>query len=228
MQARDIMTAHAICVTPELPVQAVVNTLIKNEISAVPVVSIDGRLVGIISEGDLVRRIEIGTDKALSSWLEFFVDRRTLAQEFAKSHGLKAKDIMTSDVITADPRDPISSIADKMEQHKIKRIPVVENGQVIGIVSRANLVQAVANAGDRLSVEEKDQEIREQVVTALQHKPWGLGFVNVVAKDGKVDLFGLVGSDAEKKAIRVAAERAVQGVRVDDVNLRVGRIETSI
>ena len=225
MKARDIMTCHAISIGPDLPIQAVANTLVKNGISAVPVVGLNGKLLGIVSEGDLMRRVENDTSRRRSWWLEMLSSGQSLAEEFVKSHGLKAKDVMTTNVVTATPEASLREIADKMEKHGVKRLPIVEGGQVIGIVSRANLVQAIASGVAENLTQGADEGLRQSIVTQLREKPWGHGMVNVIVRDGRVNLWGVVDSEEEKKAVRIAAERTAQGAVVND-NLRVYHLST--
>jgi len=220
MKARDVMTCHAISVSPDLPVKAVANTLVKNGISAVPVIGRDGTLRGIVSEGDLIRRVETNTLHRRSWWLEMMMSGRSFAEEFVKTHGLKAMDVMTPDVVTAVPEASLREIADKMERHGVKRIPIVEHGQVVGVVSRANLVQAIASGISDVPAQDADETLRQSIVKKLDEKPWGHGMVNVIVKDGKVDLWGFVDNESEQNAVRVAAERIAGGAVVND-NLRV-------
>jgi CBS domain-containing protein len=221
MRARDVMTLHVITVGPEMNIRAVANTLVKNKISAVPVVGIDCKLLGIVSEGDLIRRVEAGTENRRSWWLDLFTPNNTLAAEFAKSHAQKAKDVMTRDVITANPGTRLRVIANLLEKHRIKRIPIVENDRVVGIVSRANLVQVLAGQkAEFLDVERTDAGMRQAILGQLEHQPWAKRPINIVVQAGVVDLWGLVDNDEEKKAIRVAAE-ATPGVRAVNDNLHV-------
>jgi CBS domain-containing protein len=221
MRARDVMTLHVITVGPEMNIRAVANTLVKNKISAVPVVSIDCKLLGIVSEGDLIRRVEAGTENRRSWWLDLFTPSNTLAAEFAKSHAQKAKDVMTRDVITANPGTRLRVIANLLEKHRIKRIPIVENDRVVGIVSRANLVQVLAGQkAEFLDVERTDAGMRQAILGQLEHQPWAKRPINIVVQAGVVDLWGFVDNDEEKKAIRVAAE-ATPGVRAVNDNLHV-------
>src|SRR4051812_31923748 len=148
MQAQDIMVRGVISVGPDMPVRAAAHAMVSNGISALPVIDIDAKLVGIVSEGDLIHRVENGTERERSWWLEMFMSTDALAMEFVKSHAKHVADVMTRNVITAAPEASLREIANLMEKHAIKRVPIVENGKVIGIVSRANLMQAVASSND--------------------------------------------------------------------------------
>lgn len=225
MKARDVMVTSVISVGPDLPVQAVANTLVKNSISGVPVMSHDGKLLGIVSEGDLLRRVETHTERRRSWWLDMISSNRNLAAEFVKTHGLTAKDVMTTRVVTAAPDTPLHEIADLMENNGIKRIPIVENGRVVGIVSRANLIQALASGIREAEAAGSDESLREAVVTRLKGQPWGTALVNVIVRDAVVDLWGVADSEEEKNAIRIAAE-TTPGVRAVNDNLRIYHIAT--
>lgn len=223
MQARDVMTPHVISVGPDLPIQAVANTLVKNNISAVLVVSLDGKLLGIVSEGDLLHRVETGTERRRSWWLDMVSSGRSMAAEFVKTHGLTAGDVMTTEVVTMAPETPLSEIADAMERHGCKRIPIVEKGQILGIVSRANLVQALASGMKTAQDRDADEKLRETIIAHLREQPWGQAMINVIVRDGEVGLWGVVDSEVEKKAVHIAVE-SLPGVRVVQDNLRVHRI----
>lgn len=221
MKARDIMTAHVISVGPDATVDAVANTLISNGISAVPVIDIACRLVGIVSEGDLLRRSEIGTEPRRSWWLDFLTSDATRVAEFSRSRAVKVTDIMTREVMTVTPETPIAMIAEILEKHGIKRVPVVDNGLVVGIVSRANLVQALASARKRdLEIDSSDRALRQAILDAVASTPWAGRPFNVLVHGGKVELWGCVYSPEEQQALRVAAE-ATPGVKSVDDNLRV-------
>jgi CBS-domain-containing membrane protein len=223
MKASDIMISNVVTVGPNASVRDVANLLLNDHISAVPVVSEDGNLLGIVSEGDLMRRVEVGTERHRPWWLEMLSSNEALAAEFVRSHAHKVTDVMTRDVVTAKPDTSAGDIAALLEKKRIKRVPIVKDGKIVGIVSRANLIQALASAPQEAGAQRKadDAAVREKVEAQLNAqawtKPWEL---NVIVHDGTVDLWGLVHSDIEKRAARVAAE-AVPGVRAVNDNLVV-------
>ncbi len=224
MKASDVMVRSVITVGPDVSVQAIASTLLEKRISAVPVVDASGRLIGIVSEGDLFRRAEAGTDRRRSWWLEALTSAQFLAAEFGKAHGQKASDVMTRDVITAKPDTPLREIADMLERHGIKRVPIVEGDRLVGLVSRANLLQALAARGQFApGAETGDEALRQEIEARLNAQPWGNRTINVLVNSGVVDLWGLVDNAEEKKAVRVLAE-GVPGVRSVNDNLRIDRI----
>ena len=225
MRARDIMVTNVITVGPEASVRDAAKILLANRISALPVLDKDGHLAGIISEGDLVRRAELGTNHHRSWWLELFsgMNKEALATRFLKSRGRKVKDVMTTkDLITAKPTTPLREIAVSLEKNRIKRVPIVAKCQVVGIVSRANIIQALARLPE--GPERKttsDSMIRKNVMKQIKSGKWSKGsLLNVTVQDGKVQLWGVVDSEAEKQAARVAAE-LVEGVKAVENNVTV-------
>jgi CBS domain-containing protein len=223
MKASDIMVTDVITVTPESDVREVATLLLANHISAAPVVDAGGRLVGMISEGDLVRRGEAGTAHERPWWLQMLMGRELMADEFLREHSRRVGDLMTREVVSAEPDTPVADIATLLERHRIKRTPIVEDGRIVGIVSRANLIQALATyrhkAGEQRPV--ADAELREKVVSRLKSEPWVRpSLVNVTVTDGAVDLWGIVDSATEKRALRVAVE-IVPGVKTINDNVVV-------
>ena len=221
MKASDVMVTKVITVGPEACVQDVAQILLSARISAVPVVGQNGGLLGIVSEGDLLRRVEAGTGRRRPWWLAVFLGKEVLAEEFVKEHSRKVTDVMTRDVITAAPDTPVSTIANLLEKNAIKRVPIVQGGKVVGIVSRANLLQALASVSKQIEVATPadDARIRENVLTQLDAEPWSRpSLINVIVQDGTVELWGIVDSPSEKKAVRVAAE-VTPGVRAVNDNL---------
>ena len=219
MYVRDVMVAPVITVKPSVTVQEVAKLLLEKQISAVPVLDDKGKLVGIVSEGDLLHRVETGTERHRSWWLLGFFENDTLATEYVKAHGRKVSDVMTRRVITATPQTPLHEVATLLEKNAIKRLPILENGRLVGIVSRANLLQAVASARRLLEITPSDKAIRERILSSLRAEPWAhTGLLNVTVSDGIVDLWGVAESDSERKAIKVAAE-STSGVRAVNDNL---------
>jgi CBS-domain-containing membrane protein len=219
MQARDVMVSPVITVKPSSSVRDVARLFLKNEISAVPVVDDHDKLVGIVSEGDLVHRIENDTEMRRSSWLRIFTQDDVLAAEYVKSHSRKVADVMTKRVVSAAPDTSLADIAMLMERHSIKRVPIMNKGQLVGIVSRANLIQAIATARPALEIPLSDQAIRDKLMAHLRAQPWPhTAQLNATVKDGVVDVWGICHSDAEREAVRIAAEN-IPGVRAVKNNL---------
>ena len=221
MRAADVMAKNVITVGPDACVQDVAHILLSARISGVPVVGQNGELLGIVSEGDLMRRVEAGTGRRRPWWLTIFFGREALAADFIKEHSRRVADVMTRDVITAAPDTPLWTIANLLEKNAIKRVPIVQDGKVVGIVSRANLLQALASVGKKLetTTPADDSTIRQKVLTQLDAEPWTRpSLINVIVQDGTVELWGVVDSAAEKKAVRVAVE-VTPGVRAVNDNL---------
>lgn len=217
MHVRDVMVTPVITVKPSTTVKEVAGLFLEKRISAAPVVDSQEKLVGIVSEGDLLHRVEAGTERHHSWWLEAFIGNDTLAAEYVKAHGLRVSDVMTSRVVTASPQTPLHEVATLMEKNAIKRVPVLENGQLVGIVSRANLIQAVATARKMLDIPLSDTTIRENVLSHLKKQPWThTTMLNVTVNAGVVDLWGVAESAAERKAIKVAAESTLGVSAVND------------
>lgn len=208
MKARDIMVSPVITVRESDTIQDVAKQLVAHRISAVPVLDHTGKVVGIISEADLLHRKEAGTERPASWWLSVISGERALAEQYVRSHGKRAKDVMTKDVQTADPDTPLSEMADLLEQSNIKRVPIVTTGgDLVGIVSRANIVQALASARPALEISPSDAMIRNRLIAELKKHSWShLYKLNVTVTNGVVDLWGIAESEPERQAIRVAAE----------------------
>lgn len=215
MKASDIMVPDVITVGPDNSIQDVAEILLTRRISGLPVVDARGKLVGLVSEGDLLRRAESGTEHSRSWWLKLLMGRETLAAEFVKEHARRVRDVMTHDVITVSPDTPVTEIAGTLERNRIKRVPVVKDGKLVGIISRANLVQALAGMRKTIAVEEpkSDSDLRDTLLSRLKAEPWAkTAMINVTVSAGAVDLWGIVDSEAEKQALRVAIE-VTPGVR---------------
>lgn len=215
MKAADIMMSNVITVKPDQSVQDVAEILLTRRISGVPVVDTAGKLVGIVSEGDLMRCADAGTEHHRSWWLRLIMGREGLANEYIKEHARQVAEVMTRSVLTAKPDTSIGDIADLLERNGIKRVPIVQDGKVVGIVSRANLLQALAGMRKQINIEKPvtDSALRASVLSRLNAEPWTrTSLINVTVHDGIVDLWGVVDSATEKKALRIAAE-VTPGVR---------------
>lgn len=221
MQANDVMTQNVITVTPQSDLREIAGLLLEHRISALPVVDEDNKVLGIVSEGDLVRRVETGTERRKSWWLREFFQGGMSAGEYLKTHARKASEIMTPNPITIEENTPLGDIATLLEKNHIKRVPVVRDGRLVGIISRANLLQALA-AGlgkDDVVSNIDDRQIREAILEEIGSKTnIMVNRINVVVSDGQVQLWGLVDSPKERSVVQVAAENT-KGVKAVENNL---------
>ncbi|MFT3732187.1 MAG: CBS domain-containing protein [Hyphomicrobium sp.] len=213
MKASDVMTAKVISVAPDATLGDMIKLMLQHRISGLPVVTKEGKLVGVITEGDCLRRAETGTEVKRSFWRDLLTGSETLASEYIQSHGRKVSEVMSRDPITVDPDTDLSEVIHLMEKNRIKRVPVVKNGAVVGIVSRANLLQTLSGLVGGAKVEQSDAEIRQGVNAALANLPWAANeFLNVTVKNGVVDLWGCYTAYRQDEAAIVAAEN-VPGVK---------------
>ena len=225
MRAREIMTALVHTVGPDTKIADLARLLMDKRISAAPVVDDTGRLVGIVSESDLLRRREIGTDKRRSWLLRFVTDTQTLAAEYVKASAPTVGEIMSRQVVTVGEDMPVAAIADLLEARGLKRVPVVRDSKVVGIVSRANLVQALATHGaQRLDGgEASDQALRARLVEKIRTQPWSAGpTFNILVENHVAHFWGFVRSEDERKAMIVAAE-TLEGITGVEDHLTVPR-----
>jgi len=214
MKAMDVMVHDVVTVKPDDEVAEAVRLLAKHDVSALPVVDDDENVVGIISEADLLHRAEIGTETHRPRWLEAVTPAWKLAGEFAKSHGQRVAEVMSTDVVSAAEDTALSELATMLERHRIKRVPVLRGGKLVGIVSRSNLIQALASSRAPASgaIVEADRKIRQELLDRLGQEDWtDFGERNVIVSGGIVHLWGLVGSPQEHKALLALAE-GVPGV----------------
>ena len=207
MKARDVMVRDVITIGPRDTVAHAAKLIAQNDVSALPVIDDHGRLVGLISEGDLMSE-EIGTEIHHPWWIEAVTPGAALAAEFAKSHGKRVEEVMSENVITATEDTSLADIAALLERNRIKRVPIVQHGELVGIVSRSNLVQALASNGATSTVSlDTNRVIREELLSRLEQQRWtDFGSRNIIVSDGKVHLWGLIGSPAERTALIALAE----------------------
>ena len=212
MQVRDVMTPNVISIAVDDPVVKAARIMLQNRISGLPVLDATGRLVGVVTEGDFLRRGEIGTQRRRPKWLEFLVGPGRLADEYVRASGRKVGDIMTPDPYTITEDDSLEAVVALMERRRVKRVPVMQDGRMVGIVSRANLLHALASLSqDAPAPAGGDSAIREQILTTLSKQPWA-PHVNVIVKDGVAELWGVISDDREREATIVATEN-VPGVK---------------
>jgi len=195
MRAIDVMVRDVVTVRPDTDVAEAIKLLAEHDVSALPVLDKDGNLVGVLSEADLIHRAEIGTEKHRPWRLEAVTGASTLADEFAKSHGKKVGEAMTDGVISVAEETPLSEIAALFERKRIKRVPVVKDGRLVGIVSRSNLIQALASVVGRIDEhDETDRQIRLELLSRLQEQSWtDFGSRNITVSDRVVHLWGSSG-----------------------------------
>jgi CBS domain-containing protein len=213
MRARDVMVRAVATTTPDATVETVAKLMINLRISGVPVLDRNGQLVGIVTEGDLLRRVETGTDRRRSRWSEWFSGNARLAADYVKAHARRVEDVMTRKVVTVEELAGLDEIAELMEKNGIKRVPVVHEGKIVGIVSRADLLQVLASGGAPRDAEDGDRMIRERLLAELGKQEWARPTEsNIVVSNGVVHFCGTVGSEEERTALRVLTENT-PGVR---------------
>jgi CBS domain-containing protein len=224
MRAHSLMSKPVYTVRADQTVQDAIQIMLARRISGLPVVNAAGEIVGVVTEGDLLRRAELGTEKD-HGWRKILIGAGHLAAEYIKSHGRKVEDLMTAPAVTIDPDATLPEIVDLMEKHNLKRLPVVSGKRVVGIVSRANLLRAFAHLPAKVTaVLETDVDIRSKVLDVLNQQPWSALNIDAIARSGEVHLYGSVFSEAVRKAAEVAAEN-VQGVKRVVNNILVGMPE---
>ncbi len=213
MRASDVMTTSVITVGPDTAVRDIAKTLSERRISAVPVLDADGNILGIVSEGDLIRRAETQTERHPSWWLSLLAAPEQRALDYIRSHGGAARDVMTRNVTTVGEEASLEEVADVLERNHIKRVPVTSKDRLVGIVSRADLLRGLATPKPVTEQNETDDAtIRQRVEQALAETDVNRPFVTVIVSGGIAHLWGAVDSEPEKQALRVAAENT-EGVK---------------
>lgn len=211
--SKDIVTV-ALCST----VGEIAALLVKHGIGAVPVVAEDGRIVGIVSQTDLGHRTETGTEKKRKWWLDMFSDADALAREYTKSHGLLAQDVMTRHIISVGETASLSEVAEILDTHRIRQVPVLKDGKLVGMISRADLVRKLAEAVIIAPAEmPSNGQLLKAIWNEIKAKPWlKSSLVNLSVNNGNVELYGAVASDAQRQALKVLVESVPGVVRVEN------------
>jgi len=213
MRAHQIMTRPVITVAPETTIVDAANLMLQRHVSGLPVVDAAGKLVGIVSEGDFIRRSEIGTQRKRGRWLNFILGPGKSASDFVHEHGRRVDEVMTKQPLTITEDTTLAEIVDQMEKNNVKRLPVIRADKVVGIVSRANLLQAVASLAREVPDPTADDDhIRNRVIDALEKNNWCPFGLSVIVKDGIVHLSGVITEERSRQAAVVAAEN-VDGVK---------------
>lgn len=220
MLARDVMTTPVLAVKPDTDVKDIAALLLECRISAVPVVDEGGRVCGIVSEGDLINRADTGTRHRRSWWLEMFNGPEDQSRDYLRAHGQRAEDVMSREVVTITEDTPLPEIAALLEKHHVKRVPVLRDGSLVGIVSRANLLQGFALSEPTWSMLKDDRQIRDALNKALKQAGLPMHQVNVTVNNGAVRLWGWIDAEVQRQAARAAAE-ATPGVEYLEDNLVV-------
>ncbi|PWS37541.1 hypothetical protein DFH01_11990 [Falsiroseomonas bella] len=217
MRARDLMTRDPITLPPDTPLPLVARILAERGISGAPVVDADGRLLGMVTESDLIRRLAAPEDAPRSWLVEFFTPAGRQAARYARTHGQTARDVMTTGLVTATEDTPIGVIAQALEERGIRRVPVVRDGRLVGVVARADLIRALMAPEGSLAEDAPDERIRRQLGEAMRGQPWvDAFFIYPEVTDGVVSFRGYCRNDEVKRALRVLAETipGVKGVEV--------------
>jgi CBS domain-containing protein len=218
MQVQDVMTQHVISVQPSDAITRAIRLMLQERVSGLPVIDGSGRLVGMVTEGDFLRRAETGTQRQRPRWLEFLVGPGGMADEYVHAHGRKVSEVMTIEPVTVTEETGLAEAVALMEKHRVKRLPVLRGDKVVGILSRANLLHALASiAGEAKPRSADDTVIREKILAELAKEKWAPNaWINIVVRDGVVDLWGTINDERERQGLIVVAENVPGVTRVND------------
>jgi CBS domain-containing protein len=214
MKVRDIMSTRVISIAPDASILTAIRLMLQNHISGLPVIDPSGALVGVVTEGDFLRRSETGTERKRPRWLEFLLGPSRLADEYVQTHARRVGDVMTREPVTIGEDAGLDEAVEIMERRRIKRLPVVHGGQVVGIVSRANLLHALVSlAAVSPPTAATDMAIREALLAQFEKLTWApAALVDPVVRDGEVELWGTITEEAQREALKVCAEN-IPGVK---------------
>lgn len=214
MKAEDVMTRDVISIDPDSTVLQAARLMLQHRISGLPVIDAHGQLVGVLSEGDFLRRRETNTEKRRSRWLEFLMGPGRIAAEYTHSHGCKVSEAMTRNPQTVSETASLEDIVELMERHRIKRVPVLCGDEVVGIVTRSNLMRAMVSVARAVPPPATDDmAIRQKLMDEIQKADWApSATIDVVVRDGIVELWGVIIDDRQREALKVAAEN-IPGVK---------------
>lgn len=230
MRAHQIMTSDVHTVKPQTSIAEIARLMTEKRISGVPVVDDDGRLVGIVSETDLLHRAETGTERKRKWWIALFIDSDMRARDFVKAHGAKAEDVMGRYVISVSVNAKLSEVADILDANNLKRVPVLKEGKLVGIITRGDLVRALANASFNVSIPEgNNADVQKALLERIQAQSWvNTSYLNVLVHDDVIELWGFVESEDRRKALLVLVREAAGTRRIDDhISIGPRRVRTA-
>jgi CBS domain-containing protein len=218
MRVFDVMTRRVISVAPDARIEDAISLMLKHHISGLPVIDRKGKLVGMVTESDFLRRAETGTEKKRSRWLDAFFGPGDAAMSYIHCHGSKVRDVMTRGAVTIKEDAKLDDVVHLMESRRIKRLPVVRRGKVVGIVSRANLMRSLASLRHAVpALSKNDTAIRDRIITALYEQTWSSGAdVEITVRDGIADIWGTVTDPMQRDAVRVLVETAPGVKRIEN------------
>lgn len=219
MRADEVMTAKVVTVAPEAPVAEAVKLMLDRRVSGLPVVDDTGRLVGVITEGDLIRRAELGTEKKRTRWLDFLFGPGRSATDYVQSHGLRVCEVMTRTPLVVVPTAGLDEVVGLMTEKRVKRVPVVADGRLVGVVSRADVLRALSGAFAAQPAPEvlDDLAVQGRINEALARESWApRSSISVEVKGGSVSLWGTILDERQREAIRVVVEAAAPGQAIVD------------
>ena len=217
------MTREVITVGPETSIREIVAIMGGKHISGLPVLAADGRIIGIVSQSDLLHRAELGTERRHKWWFRTFGDSNALARDFAKAHGLKARDVMSRHVISVREDAELRDVADILDNHRIKRVPVAQSGRLVGLITRGDLVRALSQVQVSEPIGKiENASLQKLLRDRIRTQPWlNKSYINLTVNDGVVELWGYVDTEDEHSALRALVEETAGVMRVED-NTMVG------
>jgi CBS domain-containing protein len=218
MKAKDVMTPDVLTVAEDSSILEAIRLMLQRRISGLPVVDASGALVGMVTEGDLLRRVELGTERQRTRWIEFLVGPGRQAGDYARAHGRKVRDVMTREVHTVPEHATLNDALDSMERYRVKRVPVMRGHKMIGLITRSNLLRAIAGlARATQPMTAFDTTIRDSLLAELKKQPWApAASIDVMVSDGVVTFSGAILDDRQRDALRVAAENIPGVKKVED------------
>jgi CBS domain-containing protein len=218
MKAQDIMTRDVTTVSPDTSVRDIAALMMEKRISGVPVLTNNGKIIGMVSQSDLLHRAELGTERKHKWWFRTFADSNALAREYAKAHGLKAHDIMSRYVVSVRDDAELRDVADILDSHRIKRVPVVQEGRLVGIITRGDLVRALSQVQISKAAKKIDNAaLHKTLHDRIRTQPWiNDSYINLTVNDGVVELWGFVVSIDQHNALRALVEETDGVRRVED------------